>query len=208
MVNEGNLDDYAFYSMALLELYQCDFDISWLRTSILLAEEMLGLFEDKKAGGCFFYGSRSEALISRPKETYDGAIPAGNSVAGLLLVRLAKLTGEKKWKEAAERQISFLKQSIEGDKMGHSMSLLAVWEQEHEGIHLVCRTKEEIPEEEIRCYRKKQKETVSVVVITEENQKSLCKLISQAAEYPLHSEKPMYYVCHGKSCQPAVAELI
>lgn len=204
---EGNLDDYAFYAVALLELYQCDFDVSWLRTCIRLTEEMLELFEDKELGGCFFYGDRSEALISRPKETYDGAIPSGNSMAGLLLVRLAKLTGEQKWIKAAARQLAFLKENSKGYEAGHTMALLAVTEWEQKGIHLMCRTETEIPEEEIRCYRRRQKENVSAVVITEENRQSLERLIPQVADYPLQPGKIMYYVCRGEACQPPVSEL-
>ncbi len=204
---EGNLDDYAFYSMALLELYQCDFDVSWLRSCMQLTEEMQELFWDRELGGFFFYGTAGEALISRPKETYDGAIPSGNSVAGLLLARLAKLTGEGKWKKRAKEQLDFLKESMNDYPAGYTMALLALWEWENEGIHLVCSTKGEIPEEEIRCYRKIQKETVHAVVITEENQKSLAKLMPHMADYPLHTEKAMYYVCRGEACQPPVTEL-
>ncbi len=204
--HEGNLDDYAFYALSLLELYQCDFDITWLRTCLQLSEKMLELFEDTKKGGCFFSGTAGEKLICRPKETYDGAVPSGNAVAGYLLARLAKLTGEPIWQEAARRQIRFLKGEIQGREGGHTMALLAIGEWEKESIHLVCVSGEEVPEEEIRCYRNSKKETVDAIVITKKNQKSMARIIPRAADYPLQ-EEIRYYICKGECCQPPVSEL-
>lgn len=204
---EGNLDDYGFYGLALYELYQCDFDVSWLRTCIQLAEKMLELFADPERGGFFFSGTAGEHLIRRPKETYDGALPSGNSAAGLLLVRLAKLTGEPFWENAANEQLSFLAGEMKGQEAGHTMALLAMLEQEEEGIRLVCVTGEEIPEEEIRCFRKGQRETVYALAVTGKNQKSLAKLVPKTAEYPRQTEGIRYHLCRGRVCQPPVDEL-
>lgn len=204
---EGNLDDYAFYGLALYELYQCDFDVSWLRTCVQLTEKMTELFEDPERGGFFFSGTAGEPLIHRPKETYDGALPSGNSAAGLLLVRLAKLTGEPFLEEAAQKQLSFLAGEMKGREAGHTMALLAMLEQEEAGIRLVCVTGEEIPEEEIRCFRKEQKETVYALAVTGKNQKSLGKLVPEAAEYPRQTEGIRYYLCREGACQPPVEEL-
>lgn len=204
---EGNLDDYAFYGLGLYELYQCDFDVSWLRTCVQLAEKMLELFGDKERGGFFFSGTAGEPLIHRPKETYDGALPSGNSAAGLLLVRLAKLTGNAFWEDAAKEQLSFLAEEMEGREAGHTLALLAMLEQEEPGIRLVCVTKEEIPEEEIRCFRKAQREQVYALAITGKNQKSLGKLVPETAEYPRQTEGIRYYLCRGGACQPPVEEL-
>lgn len=205
--HEGNLDDYAFYAMALYELYQCDFQESWLRTCIRLTEKILEFFSDEAGGGFFFSGTHGENLISRPKETYDGAVPSGNSVAGLLLARLSRLTGELRWREAARKQLDFLTGEMGGYPAGHTMALLAVWEWEHPGIHLVCTAGQEIPDEEIRCYRKGKAATVDALVITPENQKALARLIPQVKDFPLHENRNTFYVCRGEHCQPPVEEL-
>lgn len=205
--HEGNLEDYAFFGLALFELYQCDFEVGWLRSCIQLTKKLLELFWDSSHGGFFFYGAHSEHLITRPKETYDGAMPSGNSAAGLLLVRLAKLTGERKWREAARQQLAFLMREMDGQEAGHTMALMAIQEQEEESIHLVCAAGEEIPDEEIRCYRKRQTGNVHALVVTAENRDALARFIPQAADYPLHPGKTTYYVCRGESCQPPVTEL-
>ncbi len=86
------LDDYAFLSWGLLELYEATFDPRWLKESKRLAQEMLARFWDDQDGGFFFSGAHNEQLIAKTKELYDGAVPSGNSVAAFVLVRLAQLT--------------------------------------------------------------------------------------------------------------------
>ena len=103
----AQLDDLAYVALGLLELYRLDFD-----TSLLLQAEALGLeiqahFADG-AGGFFRTSDRAEALIKRPKESFDGALPSGNSAAALLFDRLARLSGQERWREAWEKQLAFL----------------------------------------------------------------------------------------------------
>ncbi len=88
----GFIDDYAFFIHGLVELYQTAFDPILLREALDLAETAKALFWDGQGGGYFFVSPDSE-LPARRKELYDGAIPSGNSVMLLNLVRLARLTG-------------------------------------------------------------------------------------------------------------------
>lgn len=74
--NAGQLDDYAVYTLAFLELYRVTFDTGYLQEAVCRAEQMTDLFEDKERGGYFKTAADSEQLIARPKETYDGAIPS------------------------------------------------------------------------------------------------------------------------------------
>ncbi len=106
------LDDYAFLSWGLLELYGATFDVSYLERARELARGMIELFWDEEKDGFFFYGRDAEELISRPKEIYDGAIPSGNSVALHNLLRLALLTGDQSFADLAERQVRAFTGSI------------------------------------------------------------------------------------------------
>ena len=88
------LDDYAFMTWGLVSLYRATFEPRRLEVALELARTMLRDFHDD-ADGALFLGSESgEKLPVRGKESYDGAIPSGNSVAALALVELARLTGE------------------------------------------------------------------------------------------------------------------
>ncbi len=86
------LDDYAFFGMGLLDLYEASFDPRWLRESRRLAREAIRLFRDDADGAFTLVGRDGERLITTTKEIYDGAIPSGNSVAATWLLRLGRLT--------------------------------------------------------------------------------------------------------------------
>ena len=95
------LDDYAFLTWGLLELYEATFDPRFLTEAITLADDTIRLFWDDEDKGFYFTGSDSEKLITRTKELYDGAIPSGNSVMGLNLFRLGRMTMNQKYDEKA-----------------------------------------------------------------------------------------------------------
>ena len=90
----ANLDDYAFLIWGLIECYEASHDASFLKTALRLQEDLTKHFWDKENGGYYFTPDDGEDLIVREKESYDGAIPSGNSVAMLNMVRLSRLTGK------------------------------------------------------------------------------------------------------------------
>ncbi len=59
-----------------------------------LNRDQLAHFWDEAAGGFFFTPDDGEELLLRQKDAYDGAVPSGNSVAMLNLLRLARMTGD------------------------------------------------------------------------------------------------------------------
>jgi uncharacterized protein YyaL (SSP411 family) len=95
------LDDYAFFIYGLLEVYEATFEDKYLEKAQVLADRMIGLFADQ-AGGFFMTASDAESLIMRPKEVYDGALPSGNSVAALILLKLYALTKKDKYLSLVE----------------------------------------------------------------------------------------------------------
>ncbi|MBI4388517.1 MAG: thioredoxin domain-containing protein [Candidatus Omnitrophica bacterium] len=101
----GFLEDYAFFIHGLIDLYEATFEIRYLEESIRLAKEMIRLFWDESAGGFFLSGKDAEQLIIRSKEIYDGAIPSGNSVAVLSLVRLSRMTLDHSFEKYAEQTV-------------------------------------------------------------------------------------------------------
>lgn len=103
VANPGYLEDYAFFVWGLIELYEAGFDTRHLERAVELSAQMLDLFWDENEGGFFYTGTDGEALIVRDKQIYDGAIPSGNSVGALNLLRLARMTGNTVWEEKADR---------------------------------------------------------------------------------------------------------
>ncbi len=96
------LDDYAFLIKGLIEVYEAGLDPFYLERAIELTNVVKEDFEDAKDGG-FFSVTAATELPVRPKEVIDGAIPSGNSVMLMNLLRLARLTGSRDLEEAAER---------------------------------------------------------------------------------------------------------
>ena len=90
----GFVDDHALMASACLTLYETTFEPRWFELALELAGDLRRLFADPASGGFFQTGTDAEALLVRPKELYDNAVPSGNSVAADLLLRLAALTGD------------------------------------------------------------------------------------------------------------------
>ena len=99
------LDDYAFLILGLIDLYEACFEVRWLREARSLAERMIELFADQAEGGFFLAGKDAEQLITRDKPGYDGAIPGGNSIAALVLLKLGTLLMEDRFTQEAERML-------------------------------------------------------------------------------------------------------
>ena len=96
----GYLDDHALMATGALCLYEATFDLDVMRTARSLADDVIRLFQDEGRGGFFQTGSDAEALVIRPKELSDNAMPSGNSSAAEVLLRLAHFTGDDRYERA------------------------------------------------------------------------------------------------------------
>jgi uncharacterized protein YyaL (SSP411 family) len=97
------LDDHAFLIWGLIELYQTGFDVKYLEAAIALNDHLLKHFWDARDGGFFFTSNDHEELLFRKKSIHDGAIPSGNSVSAMNLLRLARMTGDVQLEQKAEK---------------------------------------------------------------------------------------------------------
>jgi len=122
----GSIEDYAFFIHGLFDLYEATFETRYLAEAKRLTGEMLRLFWDSELGGFFFTGTDSEKLIVRQKEIYDGAIPSGNSVAVLDLLRVGRLTMEKGWGRKAQDLFSFFSAAIHQNPEAYPQTLVAL----------------------------------------------------------------------------------
>ena len=113
VVEKAFLDDYTFTAMGMLDLYEATFDVKWLIEAKSLGNQMIELFADTEKGGFFLAGNDSEKLIARPKPGSDGAIPSGNSVAALLLLKLGRLTMDQHFTELGGKVLETFSQQLE-----------------------------------------------------------------------------------------------
>lgn len=189
----GFLDDYAFYGMALLLLYDVTGESVYLDRAEQMLDEAERQFADKESGGYFLYSGKHESLITRPKETYDGAIPSGNAVMAYGLVRLWELTGKESYRDLAERQLAFLAKAAADYPAAHSMFLLALLRYQHPA-----------------------KKITVVLGRGDTREKILPKLplwaevhflSEETAEYRRKEGETTYYVCRDYMCLPPTNDI-
>ncbi len=102
------LEDHAFLLEALLTLYESSFDVRWFDAARETADTMIERFADPERGGFFTTSNDHEQLVARRKDVDDHPIPSGNSAAAFGLLRLAALTGERRYAELAESVFALL----------------------------------------------------------------------------------------------------
>ena len=189
---KGFLDDYAASIFAQLALYGATLDQTYLMQAEELCRDTLSRFKDTENGGFYLYGEDHEALILRPKETYDGAMPSGNSLMAWNLVRLSQLIPEERYGHWAERQLDFLAADAKQYPAGYAMFLLALldYRDPPPKVTVVIPDQSEIEKLPLSF-------PPEVVVILRE----------PSAEYPLKNGSITFYVCRGRSCLPPVNKL-
>ena len=98
--------DYAWLIEACVRLSEWSGRSVWRERARIVADEMLDLFWDDESGGVFSTGRDAEALVVRPKEFLDGAVPAANSIALTALLRVNALVGDPRLEDAIARTIA------------------------------------------------------------------------------------------------------
>jgi uncharacterized protein YyaL (SSP411 family) len=204
----GYLDDYAYTAWAMLQLYEATFDIAYLETAIRHAETMCRAFEDRENGGFFLYADDSEPLMLRPKETYDGALPSGNSAAAYVLTKLSALTVDEKWAQRASRQMAFLSAHIKEYPSARAFGLMAAQLALYPSRELVAAGASAEDLARIRnMFGPAFAPNLSILVKTAGNDKRLAAAAPFTADYPITPGKTLYYICENHTCAAPVDSL-
>jgi len=201
----AQLDDYAYYAWALIEVYETGGEVGYLERALACGAEMIALFWDKENDGFFLYAHDAEQLIIRPKEIYDGAIPSGNSVAAYVLHKLYRFTAMNSWQEYAEKQLAFMAGKVGAYPMGHCFALHAFLRVLHQGADLLCASKQIPSMSEVRSFMKEQRIfNTTVTVKSEEQMRRLNNLAPYTVEYPIPESGTAYYICENGTCKAPI----
>lgn len=184
---KGFLDDYAFYTAALIELYNSTLDKTYLDKAEHFCEEAIKRFYDNENGGFYLCESDSSELFMNPKETYDGALPSGNSVMAYDLVRLYQLTEKERYNELAKNQLAFMSAQAQEYPSGYSMFLTAklIYDVPPEHITAVTNDNSELTE-----FKKRLPLLANI------------SAVSESKKYPLLNGRTTFYVCRNNNCLP------
>jgi uncharacterized protein YyaL (SSP411 family) len=101
----GYLDDYAYFTQALLDLASVDGDPQWLSNALLMNEAALRHFKDKDSPGFFYTSDDHESLLVRPRCEFDGAVPSANAICVLNLLRLSEIKNDDHYRQVADAAI-------------------------------------------------------------------------------------------------------
>jgi hypothetical protein len=122
----GYLDDYAFLVLGLHELYEATFETRWLVEADRLSREMIKLFDDKASGALRYSANDNEVLIAPGESLDDGALPAPQSVAAYVLLRLGRLTMNKDFERRGQALLGLNAADVEHSPTAYTFRLLGL----------------------------------------------------------------------------------
>ena len=96
----GFLEDVSFLADALLVLYEATGEPRWFTEARRMAQSIVERYHDPALGYCDT-ASDAAPLLVRPRSLDDNPIPAGQSIAAQLFLRLHAFTADDIWRERA-----------------------------------------------------------------------------------------------------------
>jgi uncharacterized protein YyaL (SSP411 family) len=198
----ANLDDYAFLCSGLIELYGTTFDIKYIKEAVAFQEVLIKHFCDEEKGGFFFTSDFSEELIIRKKEIYDGAIPSGNSVQLMNLVRLYRITGDIRFKNVIEEIIRCFSGSINEYPVAYTYFLnsLMLYLNTSREVVLVVKEFEQVVGY-LEYLNDKFIPNLSIIVKTETNGDEISEVAKFTSDMIMLDNKPTLYLCSENKCE-------
>ncbi|MFQ5452956.1 MAG: thioredoxin domain-containing protein, partial [Candidatus Zixiibacteriota bacterium] len=122
------LEDYAFYVRGLLDLYETDnssYNYKWFEFAVELTDNAIDMFIDE-AGHFYLRPDNQSDLIYRPKNETDGAIPAAGSFMIANLLKINRITENKKYLQTAQKALTALSGQINSYPNGMVSAVCAV----------------------------------------------------------------------------------
>jgi uncharacterized protein YyaL (SSP411 family) len=126
------LEDYAFLSGALLDLFGATLDQLWLHEAGTLAEEMLRLFRDPDSGEFTLTGHDAEQMPARVSSDHDGVTPSSLARTAHVLYRLAWIDDRPELLLPARAALEGILSDIQLNPLGHlgALQVLTLLESE------------------------------------------------------------------------------
>lgn len=191
--------DYAYLIWGLIELYEASYEAKYLEIALELTDDLIKYFWDEEAGGFFLYGADAEKLLIRPKEAYDGAIPADNSVAALNFLRLYRLTGRTEFQSIAYDILSLFAPSLNERPMAHTYMLIALLYFNGEGQDIVIAGNLDEAQDMLQVVNGAYL-PFTELIFKEADDKMLEDLIPFVKDIGQMEGKPTAYICKDRTC--------
>jgi len=197
-----HLDDYSFMVWGLLNLYEATFDTEYLARAIEFTDIMNKDFSDENGG--FFIGSKdAEKLMVRAKDSYDGAIPSGNSVAVMNLFRLSKITGSTQWVDLADKALKAFTEQAKNSPTGfaHMLTGFMFDLKDPKELVIVADGKTAKAQDLIQQIRENYSPNKVVLFKDISDPDPLVEIASWTKAHSMMDGKPTFYVCENFACK-------
>lgn len=204
---DGFLDDYSFMIWGLLELYESTFESKYLSYAMNLNDELIKHFWDSKFGGFFFTSDEGEEVLLRSKVGHDGAIPSGNSIQMLNLIRLALITGNESLRERAYQLASGFAEDLSRGPAFHAQMVSGIDFALGPSYEVTIIGKREDPDTIRMIRRILEAYTPNTFTVLVEEGDALIRKISEFAGSIAKTIKgTAAYVCTDNTCKPPLTD--
>ena len=202
----ANLDDYAFFIQALLDLYETTFSVDYLAKAINFLDECIDKFRDSQDGTFFFSEISNKELILNQKDIYDGAIPSGNSVILLDLLRIAKMTGNMKYWDIGFSLIRALSDTVSKTPSAYTQALIGLDFATGPSYEIVlsCQEYDFQAAQMINAVRNIY--LTNKILMVKTNSNKLDKISDYTKDLKPISSKSAVYICRNFSCDLPVTD--
>jgi len=203
----GYLDDYAFLVNALIELYEATFNVKYLAKAIELNKNMVDLFKDEEQGGLFLYGIDGEKLISRPKDIYDGAMPSGNSVATLNMLRLARLSANSELENETYGQFKVFASKVKTIESAHAYFMTALLYSKVPGKDIIIAGEEQESDTKVMIKEINTTYLPFATVVLNTGDERLNSINPELKAHKPLQGKTTAYICENYNCKEPINDL-
>jgi len=204
----GFLDDYAFFTQALLDLYQTGFEWRDLELAIRLTRKLAELFEDTENGAFYSTSAGDPTLVMRIKEDYDGAEPSGNSIAVLNLLRLARITGRPDFRASAQRALEAFGPRMAAAPVGLPQMLVAYEFSISKPKQIVLVGERDAPDTRrlLDVLHSRFVPDGIVLLVNRESRQALARYLPTVADMTALDGQATAYVCEDYACKLPTAD--
>jgi uncharacterized protein YyaL (SSP411 family) len=204
----GFLDDYAFFTQALLDLYETSFEWRDLELAIRLTEKQAELFEDSGNGAFFSTAAGDPTLVMRIKDDYDGAEPSANSIAVLNLLRLAQSTGRQDFRVSAARALEAFGSRMVAAPVGVPQMLVAYEFSVSKPKQIILVGERDAPDTRrmLAALHSRFVPHRIVLLVNAESRPSLARYLPTVADMTAIGGQATAYVCEDYACKLPIAD--
>ena len=205
---DPHIDDYSFMIWGLISLYESTFNTLYLSRALILSKIMIEDFLDENGG--FFIGSKyAEKLMVRTKNSYDGAIPSGNSVAVMNFFKLGKITGNPEWTTIANSTLKAFSHQAKKSPTGftHMLSGFLFDKKDSKVLVIVLDQRLHNTQKIIEKIRGKYYPNLTVIIKEITNTNLIKNIAPWLDTYSLIENKPTYYLCENFTCKQPTTNL-